>query len=42
MSTVTRGLPLHPLLFAGYAVLFLYASNLAEVEIGDFNVRLRR
>ena len=35
MSTVTRGLPLHPLLFAGYAVLFLYASNLAEVEIGQ-------
>ena len=30
-----RDLPLHPFLFAGYAVLFLYASNLADVLPSD-------
>ena len=28
-----RPLPIHPLLLAGYAVLFLYASNLSEVDL---------
>jgi hypothetical protein len=28
-------LPLHPLLFAAYPVLFLYAENLADVPAGD-------
>jgi len=30
MARLTR-LPLHPLLFAAYAILFLYAANLDEV-----------
>ena len=35
MPNVRRGLPLHPLLFASYAVLFLYASNLTEADLGQ-------
>jgi hypothetical protein len=35
MPTISRGLPLHPLLFAAYAVLFLYASNLSEADFGQ-------
>jgi hypothetical protein len=34
-TLVTRPLPLHPLLLAAYAVLFLYASNLSEADIGQ-------
>ena len=30
-----KPLPVHPLLLAGYAVLFLYASNLSEADIGQ-------
>ena len=34
---MTRGrpVPLHPLLLAAYAVLFLYASNLTEADVGQ-------
>ena len=34
---MTRGrpVPLHPLLLAAYAVLFLYASNLTEADLGQ-------
>lgn len=31
----TSSLPIHPLLFGAYAVLFLYSQNLAEVELDD-------
>ena len=34
-SLRVRPLPLHPLLLAAYAVLFLYASNLSEADIGQ-------
>ncbi len=30
-----RSLPIHPVLFAVYLVLFLYAQNLGEVELGE-------
>ena len=30
-----RPIPVHPLLLAGYAVLFLYASNLSEADFGQ-------
>jgi Sulfatase len=30
-----RSLPVHPILFAIYLVLFLYAQNLGEVELGE-------
>jgi hypothetical protein len=30
-----KPIPLHPLLFAAYAVLFLYASNLSEADLGQ-------
>src|SRR4029453_3479831 len=39
--TLTR-LPLHPLLFAAYAVLFLYAQNLSEVLLVDIGAPLGR
>ena len=34
---MTRGrpVPFHPLLLAAYAVLFLYASNLTEADLGQ-------
>jgi hypothetical protein len=35
-------LPLHPLLFAAYAVLFLYAQNLSEVLLVDIGAPLIR
>ena len=35
-------LPLHPLLFAAYAVLFLYAQNLTEVLLVDIGAPLVR
>ena len=41
MTRVSR-LPLHPLLFAAYAVLFLYAQNLAEVLLVDIGAPLGR
>jgi hypothetical protein len=31
----TSSLPIHPLLFGAYAVLFLYSQNLGEVELDD-------
>ena len=31
----SRPVPVHPLLLAAYAVLFLYASNLSEADIGQ-------
>ena len=31
----SRPVPLHPLLLAAYAVLFLYASNLSEADLGQ-------
>ena len=30
-----RPWPVHPLLFAAYAVLFLFAENVAEVALGE-------
>ena len=41
MTRVPR-LPLHPLLFAAYAVLFLYAQNLSEVLLVDIGAPLVR
>ena len=35
-------LPLHPILFAAYAVLFLYAQNLSEVLLVDIGAPLAR
>jgi hypothetical protein len=35
-------LPLHPVLFAAYAVLFLYAQNLSEVLLVDIGAPLAR
>ena len=35
-------LPLHPVLFAAYAVLFLYAQNLTEVLLVDIGAPLAR
>ena len=37
-----RAVPLHPLLFAAYPVLFLYAENLGEVPAGDVVAPLGR
>jgi hypothetical protein len=34
-SLARRSLPLHPLLLAAYAVLFLYASNLDDADLGQ-------
>jgi hypothetical protein len=33
--TARRPAPIHPLLLAAYAVLFLYASNLSEADLGQ-------
>jgi len=33
--TAGRPVPIHPLLLAAYAVLFLYASNLGEADVGQ-------
>lgn len=41
MTRLSR-LPLHPLLFAAYAVLFLYAQNLSEVLLVDVGPPLGR
>jgi hypothetical protein len=32
---IARPVPVHPLLLAAYAVLFLYASNLSEADLGQ-------
>ncbi len=40
--TLLNRLPLHPLLFAAYAVLFLYAANLSEVLLVDAVAPLAR